>query len=409
MTARLFTVRDFTILKKLQSKLNAEAKNNKFEKFFPYMKSLRHCMARSNCGLGVDVGKTSNGKLALRGITYCHNTWACPSCTPRAMQKLSEKLKAAYTMLKARGYEARMITFTVPHRNRFTNEGLIQTPLEKVLQFLRETFNSFLSGTLKHVRPKDCYTFQIFEVTHGFKSGWHPHIHAIYWFKKEEWKAFLEKEDDLINSWKWHCRKIADKMFHRGDFNQVEYEETIGPLEISQDIPVYISKHVGDVYRYFNDGLAQEVTSLHVKQAKGGNLTVWQILDKAVNNNDEKYWRLFLEYCKATRRIQRWRFKRGFVSEIESYMKEHPAPTISKKKPAEDAATVTQVAWFTPLQWNSLNMRCKNFLPLLAFIVTRFDVDTAYKLLCRLCEKYSVQIPLRQNPLRANDASAWAA
>ena len=190
--------------------------------------------------------------------------------------------------------------------------------------------------------------------------------------------------------------------------NQAEYEEITGTLPTSKNPGFYISKHHDEVWQYIT--LAQEMTSLHHKIARRGNLTIWQILDLAINNNNEKCWKLFIEYALATQGIQRWRFKRGFVDEINYYREQHPeAVTFSKKKPAEANVTVTQVAWFTQLQWNSLNQRCANFLPLLAFIVTRFDVDTAYKLLCRLCEKYAIQIPLRENPLRANDASAWAA
>lgn len=408
MTARLFTVRDFTILKKLQSKLRSEVS----ELYnLPRLKNLKYCMARSHSGLGVDVGKTSNGKLALRGVTYCHNHWACPSCTPRAMMAISKKLQAAYQMLRERGYEARMITFTVPHRIRYDQDINFGSNLDIMLHFLRTTYNSFLSGTLKHVRPNDCYTFQIFEVTHGI-NGWHPHIHAIYWLKKEEWNAFIEKESALVESWHFHCTKIGKKMYKDGMINYDEYEEIIELLPTPQNPGFYISKHTGEVANYITNalgGLAHEVTSLHLKKARKGNLTIWQILDKAVKEDNDQCWKLFIEYALVTQGIQRWRFKRGFVTEIDNYMKEHPKPEISKKKPAEDAAMVTQVAWFTRSQWQSLNRKCKNFLQLLAFIVTRFDVDTAYKLLCRLCQKYDEQIPLRENPLREDDAEAWAA
>lgn len=406
MTARLFTVRDFTILKKLQSKLRSEV-GDLYN--LPRLKGLKYCMARSDSGLGVDVGKTSNGKLALRGVTYCHNTWACPSCTPRAMMKIATRLKAAYKMLGERGYEARMITFTVPHQVIYAKNVTFGANLNIMLHFLRTTFNSFLSGTIKHVRPKDCYTFQIFEVTHG-KNGWHPHIHAIYWFKKEEWSAFLEKEQNLVESWHRHCCKIGKKMMTDEMINQADYEEILGTLPTSNNPGVYISKHTNEVYNYINDGLANEVTTLHFKEARRGNLTIWQILDLALKDNNEQCWKLFIEYALATQGLHRWRFNRGFVTEIDCYMKEHPQIDIAKKKQAEDAVAVTQVAWFTSLQWNLLNMRCENFLQLLAFIVTRIDdVDTAYKLLCRLCKKYDLPIPLRENPLRANDASAWAA
>lgn len=406
MTARLFTVRDFTILKKLQSKLRSEV-SDLYN--LPRLKGLRHCMARSHSGLGVDVGKTSTGKLALRGVTYCHNNWACPSCTPRAMMKIATKLKAAYQMLKERGYEARMVTFTVPHKINYDKDVIFGSNLNIMLHFLRTTYNSFLNGTLKHIRSKDCYTFQIFEVTHGFQ-GWHPHIHAIYWLKKNDWNELLEKEADLVKSWHFHCCKIGKKMTADGMINQGEYEEITGTLPTSQNPGFYISKHTGEVYDYITDGLAQEVTTLHFKEGRRGNLTIWQILDLALKDNDEKCWKLFIEYALATQGIQRWRFKKGFVSEIDCYLSQHPQIDISKKKPAEAAATVTQVAWFTQLQWNLLNWRCANFLPLLAFIVTRIDdVDKSYKLLCRLCKKYNVPIPLRENPLRANDASAWAA
>lgn len=407
MTARLFTVRDFTILKKLQSKLRGE--DNELGKVNVF-NSLKFCMARSHSKLGVDVGKTSNGKLALRGITYCHNTWACPSCTPRAMMKLAEKLKAAYEMLGKRGYEARMVTFTVPSKIYYAKDITFGASLNFMLTYLRKVYNSFLNGALKHIRSLDCKTFQIFEVTHGI-NGWHPHIHAIYWLKKNDWNELLDKEDNLVSSWHFHCCKIAKKMLADGTLNQAEYEDIIGTLPTSQSPGFYISKHNGEVYNYITDALAQEVTTLHFKKAKGGNLTIWQILDLAVKDNSQQHWKLFLEYCTATRGIQRWRFKRGFVSEIDSYMKEHPAEKIDKKKQAADAEAVTQVAWFSNVQWNLLNRRCPNALPIIANIVLRIDdVDKSYKLLCRLCEKYDLPIPLRKNPLRTNEAQeAWAA
>lgn len=409
MSARLHTVRDFVNLKKLQEKLRSEDSKSNFLKF---TKSLKYCMARSNAKLGVDVGKSSNGKMALRGPIYCHSTWACPSCTPRAMMHIANQLKAGYQMLRERGYEARMITFTVPHyKFAYKVNNAFPLKLSSVFNLLKATYCSFQNSKLKRARPSDCYTFQIFEVTHGNRNGWHPHIHAIYWMHKDDWASFLEKEAELSLAWNRICSQQIDKLNDSGVLDDVEYKNLHRVLSRTKEPGIFISKHTEEVIRYITDALVQEVTSLHLKQAKSDNLTIWQILDLALKNNDEQCWKLYLEYVAATRRLQRWRFQRGFVAEITEYRKLHPDIKFQKKRQAEASVTVTQVCWFTSLSWSSLNVKCPNAIPIMARIIRRWNADEAYTLICRLCKKYAVPVPLRQNPMHAGLAASdqWAA
>lgn len=393
---RTYTVRDFTLLKKLQARLQHYDCNG-----IAHLKNLKHCMARSHSARGVTISKTSDGKVGVQGLTYCHNSWACPSCAPYQMNRIKQKLTLAFAMMKERGYRCRMVTFTVPHAR--LSDGTFMK-LDDIFYLLRNVYNSCLSGTMKHVRSTDSRTFSIFEITWSPINGWHPHIHALYWLKPDDMDKFIAAEKRLQESWKVHCEKILKQMTW---LSQNEYNRFYNCLQKGFSKGVFISDHDADTSNYFWSG-ENEVADLLKKTAKTHHLTSWQILARALDNDDKLYWNLYIEMIKAVRAVQHWRFKRGFLSEINEYEKDHPIEKIEKKKqqPEKEAKTV---CWFTREQWNYNNIICPHFLPLIASFVAACEVDEAFNLICELCTVYRQPPPLKESPLENNSQIGAAA
>ena len=403
---RFYTVRDFVQFKKLHSKILSLPA----ERRTPSLRKLVSCMSRPS-EQGVTIMKRGN-KVGFSGITYCHS-WTCPSCAPYKMNKIKCDIENAFKLMKERGYICCMMTFSIPHTRIFIkNSNNINTNMDQrremltlsdTLYILQRTFNKFgNSGSLKKFRGTDFQSFLIYEINWGSFNGWHPHIHALYWLKPEQFKIFTSKEDAFNKIWTKNVKKVINEMSwwtetKRSNFiNFIDYLKTHKPRN-----SVYFSKNDSGAIReftaenYFWSG-ENEVADLMLKKGRNGHLTIWQILEKATSETSESnfYFDLYCEATEATRGLQQHRFKRGFLAEIKNFEKGNPKET-TEKKSAEPVEEI--ICWLSQKQWNYLRYihHCYN----LEIILSSFSLyNNAFELITEFCEAFGVGPPLKKPP-----------
>ena len=360
-------------------------------------------------------------KARFYSVTGCHSAWACPHCTAQVMAKKGTDIACAIDAM-AKWYHkyAFMITFTLPH-NKYMSCDL-------TFQILKETWRMFIrAGKTKRTRKyelklsegrinKSKYdkrvaktdqrakgqageireydnnqdivlhfrlnldireTLRAYEFTWGEENGWHPHIHALFWTEKKNFKHILDYEQKLIDRW-WYCAKFcALKILNKRKPDQKEENKQFVEnlytewRKKSKDghKSVYISRDNNGAVRvekssWYISGWSSdaELTRAEFKTAHGKNLTPFQILYKAELTDDpterDKWLKLFTEYALATVRKRRVEFSKNkggvsFLQLIEKWKRTQDyAETFKKKCMAKAEKANWKVAyWFGETQW----------------------------------------------------------
>lgn len=337
----------------------------------------------------------NTAKTKFAGLIRCRSAWACPFCTANVMEQKSQEIATALEALAMRNLWAAMITFTIPHSK--------QQSCHEVYTILRNTWRRFArsAGTQvkkNHTRSDGTtvqylidtgayckfrrlydsrYNVRVFEFTWSPYNGWHPHIHALYWFPKDKFNNIINAEASLQKYWD-DCAQQETLKFYMalkdvrfgGDSVAVEnfVESIISKSKIAKHSGVYISKNKDGSPRRMTSSLyvggmskwsaESELTSFKVKQAAKGHYSVFQLLEcaKAATEWSQvcKWLDLFIEYAKtvwATRRVQ-WCARTDIKKIIADWTDEHGEIQLHKKKATRVASTV--VFWFTDDEWYSI-------------------------------------------------------
>lgn len=107
----------------------------------------------------------------VSGVCVCGQSIGCPVCAPRIAAFRSAEVATGFERAKALGYEARLTTFTFPHKagNNLGDE----------IDAFADAWRKFGSGKMRVVRRKGSLGNIVGrEVTYG-KSGYHYHCHAL--------------------------------------------------------------------------------------------------------------------------------------------------------------------------------------------------------------------------------------
>ncbi len=391
----------------------------------PAVKRLKSCMSRPVKENGITIIH-QNGKTGFLGINYCHNSWCCPNCAPYKLNRVKHKLESGFEMMKQQGYKALMITFTVPHtayltcrkvkdgENYITVKVKEKPTLADTFYLLKESFMKFSTeNAYKQARGKDNRNFFIYEMTWGPEHGWHPHIHALFWLKPEQFDKFVTAEKHLTKVW---YKKILSTLEEMTWLKRKTYERwkkftsyCLAETASSGSISLYISKDGNGKAmemtssKYFWSG-ENEVADLLSKQGRQNHLTQWQILQKGIddeNPDNEFYFDLYLELVEVVRGIQQYRFKKGFLSEINNFEKEQKL----KEEPTEEKKLIKKkekpkiICWLSTQQWNYLKYRegCHYLILILSSFCQQ---ENAFELISELCEVMKVGPPKESPPYK---------
>lgn len=247
----------------------------------------------------------------LRGVRTCGSPWSCPHCSARLARDRQAQLAAMAEGAEAAGLHARLVLLTTRH-----DRG----------DDIRETTDRILSGwrslvgtgaaRKRNKRIGVVAAVRGLEVTHG-ENGWHPHLHAVVWFRSEEeadaaeltWRAAWEaSEAGVVSSRAWGWQK---------------------------------PRSAAAAARYAGEGGASGL-GLEVGAGQTHSAAVWAILERLANSGEPSYhdWQLWQTYAEGMkgRRALGWFNRKGMVALMTEVEEEDP----EEAKPGEVAIELPQ-------------------------------------------------------------------
>lgn len=135
---------------------------------------MRYCgvrIGRKFDGVGV-YARPDRAYGRVHGVCVCGQSLACPVCAPRIAAFRAAEVSEAFKRAVARGYEARLCTFTIPH-----DAG---TRLADEIDCFSDAWRSFQTGKRGVERRANSLGNHVGrEVTYGEKNGWNYHHHQL--------------------------------------------------------------------------------------------------------------------------------------------------------------------------------------------------------------------------------------
>lgn len=233
------------------------------------------CLRRMINKSEVDVWKHRKTLKAFYGnLAVCGSVWVCPVCAAKISERRRQELQSASTQFVSSGGKLGFLTLTFSHKKT--------DRLRETLERFRGALKRFFSGKrYQNIRNKIGFVGSVraFEITYGL-NGFHPHVHMILFYTIEIDLEMLEEE--FRELWRKAC--LANQL-HTKD----EYALT---FQDGKKADEYMAKHG-------TWGLDRELTKAHVKKGKKQSLTPFDFLRKVLEDGDQLYLRLFVEYAEA--------------------------------------------------------------------------------------------------------------
>lgn len=369
-------ISDYQQLKEVRKKLHGEYWHKKI-----FLKSLLYCGSKipaNNPGVAV----LANNKTAkFFGNASCKSPWCCPVCTSRQMSKYASKIAVAIDALKEMGQYAAMITFTIPHTSGFTCEDVTEILYNTWKAFTihgnkigasykTDIFANFMAATNSKHRVR------VTEYTWG-NAGWHPHIHALFWFPRENFQSILDWEEKLNQRWLELAKRYTIRQLLIG---YPETQRKTVKAKVTTRVNIMYSKLDAECHGVFiskkNSQVIKQESSNYIcgwggnrevcgntqeKATHEGHYTWQQILAKAIETDESKWWDLYFEYAVATRRKRHARVNfsvhSGIAKIIKDYMKTNNYKITAKKNNmnmVREFGKWRVVCWFSQSQWLSI-------------------------------------------------------
>jgi hypothetical protein len=213
--------------------------------------------------------------------------------------KISERRRAELQLLlerhRATGGFVLMITYTFPHEYR--------DALPELLEMLREALRRSKGGRPKR-RVREWAglvgTVRALEITHGYRNGWHPHVHELWLLDGSvpENEVIEVLQEELYEFWVSACvRSGLPKPSKRHGLD----------VQNGEKAEKYVAKW----------GLESELTKAHIKKGKKGNRTPWDFLRDIFLTDDPQSKVLFREYAKAFKGQRQLVWSRGLKALYE--------------------------------------------------------------------------------------------
>lgn len=320
-------------------------------------------------------------KADFFALNSCKSPWICPYCTHRRMAKYAVDISCAIDALKEKGQSAFMLTLTLPH-HKFNS-------VEESTEILYKSWSDFIVRGNKNRTGKRkttdvfasfCEQFnckhrvRVAEYTYG-KSGWHPHFHCLFWVDDKHFDKVMDWQDAFEERWtailkknmrKW-LLKHNDKYIKNTDADKeaVYYRvENVFKYCDTGSHPAYISRDEnGKAVRQQSShyicgwGADKELTgNYHDKATAEGHYSPFQLLRKAISDNDDNLFDAFIDYAVAVRKHNHARINFSTHSGIRAIIKNWKNSVGFKevlKKKKYDQMEV--LLWFTKEQWSEIS------------------------------------------------------
>lgn len=340
----------------------------------------------------------SNGEDSrLFGLNTCKNAWYCPTCSMKIMSKYAANIACLIDAMEEKNQWAFMLTLTVPHT--------ILMSCEEVLKILYDTWKAFIARgnknqtvswrgnkekKYKHGQEKvrkfgksktrdvfasfceqfNCvHRVRVGEFTCG-KNGWHPHFHCLFFVDADKFKQVKDWQKIFEDRWtelvKRNILKVWNKRYPNNEKNnkarmELMYERA--DTTTSKSAFISVDKD-GEVIRQRSSnyicgwGADRELTgNVKNKASAPGHMTPYQLLEKAANTGEERYWNWYLEYMLAIRKYanRRVNFSKGAKQIIAKWKQTQKYVEYMKKKRIQENRRKWElVCWFTSQQWSKI-------------------------------------------------------
>jgi hypothetical protein len=223
---------------------------------------------------GVAEGRRTR-MAGFAGLFSCGNVWTCPCCSAKISTARARELERVMGHFIGQGGYVVLVTLTMRH-----NSG---HRLKQCWDAVGKAWGKVTSGGAWQAEKQ---AFGVagwarsVEVTHGWKNGWHVHVHApIMFHGRPTQDQVAALTDAMFHRWSRALVKSGfdapDKDNHGLDVQHLDLTVSEGKLFDS----------VQAIARYVAKGLAMEATLGAQKEAKNGNRTTMQILRDAVTSH----------------------------------------------------------------------------------------------------------------------------
>ena len=313
------------------------------------------------------------GKAGFAGTAMCKSRWACPVCTAKVMQKTARQLELTLDYLRKKGLHAVLATFTIQHFDFMPCADVT----EVLFQTYRETFARKKLPAIKAWNANVVHWIKICEFTYG-ANGWHPHFHVLAWVKDinamYEVEQLVKERFSVVMKRRLKARVLMLAANHILAPKRLEATLKFIDLPEAGSECVYFSKKDGKIAESHASkyvcgwGADLEMTGNYQKVAShADHYTPHQMLELA-RNGDEKFAKLYIEYCKATLGHIRISMSRSGISAIiKKLYQADKAEQLIKKK--DTGLELVAIFWFTKEEWRYINL-LNDSMPIKATLLT---------------------------------------
>lgn len=249
-------------------------------------------IARCSWALGsaVTLHGSSETPAHYSGTERCGSVSACPVCAPVIRNTRAQEITQAVEKHQAQGGHLLFVTLTIRHTQKHSLEESISAVLGSWQSLLRGR----AWGTFKEEHQISGYLRSL-EITRG-ESGWHPHIHALFFLEKSLSPAEIATFEKTMFS-RWSA--LASKK--NGDFAPTP-EHGIDCQQVDRSGKV-LAKYLAKIQeeKRVSWGVGPEMTRGDLKDARKKSRTPFELIE----DGEAQLW---LEYVRATkgRRILTW-------------------------------------------------------------------------------------------------------
>lgn len=242
---------------------------------------------------GVGVWKCDHsGTAHYSGLIVCGSVWTCPVCGAKISEKRRGELQAAIEQHKARGGDVLLLTLTTPHERGDDLAALVELQGLALRAFFRQRAVKAILAEMDELGR-----VRAFELTHGRKStnnGWHPHFHFLQFVRAGVDAArLMDWKTRLYLEWAKACQRVGlgvPSFKHGIDLRDGSYAQK------------YVSKW----------GLDSEMTKGHIKKAKSGGETPFDLLRALLADpKDRQAAALFSEFAQVFKGKRQFSWSNG--------------------------------------------------------------------------------------------------
>lgn len=282
---------------------------------------VKNCLRKrsgSTLSREIEVYKHRTTKKAFyAGLMVCGSVWICPVCAGKISERRRKELQVAFDTHKQNGGHIAFLTLTFSHKKK--------DKLKVILDTFSNATKKFMTGSkFQKIREKMGIIgrIRVTEVTYGV-NGFHPHVHIAIFYENET--NLKEMEDRLYVLWENACEKVELTTNRKHGL-------TLQDGDAAQD---YLSKHG-------NWSLEQEMSKAHIKKAKNGSMTPFDFLRRYLEEEDEKYLKLFVEYAKCFKGKRQLQWSQGLK---KRFILEDKSDEQLAEEQSEEADLLGEIPW----------------------------------------------------------------